>query len=208
MPDTNFVPGPVRIEDDSVADPVRAILFDVEAPSRAAFDRLLSILYDDLRVVAHRQLGDPGQGRTLSTTALVHEAYIRLADDPRVTARGRAYFFAAAARAMRRIVVEDARRRRRLKRGGGAQHLPLDETVACGVGPGIDVLDLENGLHQLATLAERPARVVECRFFAGLSVEETALALGVTDRTIKRDWAFARAWLFDYLHWHGSEPDS
>jgi RNA polymerase sigma factor (TIGR02999 family) len=109
---------------------------------------------------------------------------------------------------MRQIVVEYARRRQRLKRGGGAQFVPFDEALLPGIGSETEVLDLEQGLNQLATLAERPARVVECRFFAGLSVEDTALALGVTGRTVKRDWAFARAWLFNYLRDQRVGPDS
>lgn len=189
-------------------DQVTAILLDVDGPSRAVLDRLLPIIYDDLCAIAHRQLGDAGEGRTLSTTALVHEAYMRLAADARVTTRGRGYFFAAAAHAMRRIVVEYARRRRRLKHGGGVQIVPLDESLASVAGNDADLLDLEQGLSELATLGQRAARVVECRFFAGLTIEETALALGVTPRTVKRDWAFARSWLFDYLHGPRSRVDS
>lgn len=182
----------------NAGDSVTAILLDVELDPGNTLDRLFPIVYGDLRAVAHRQLaGD--QEQTLSTTALVHETYLRLADDTRVTARGRAYFFAAAAQAMRRIVVEYARRRQRLKRGGALQFVQLDEALASGIGTQNEFLDLERGLTELAQLSERAARVVECRFFAGLDVEDTALALGVTARTVKRDWAFARAWLFDYL---------
>jgi RNA polymerase sigma factor (TIGR02999 family) len=182
----------------SAGDLVTAILLDVEITPRTALDRLLPIVYDDLRAVAHRQLaGD--QAHTLSTTALVHEMYVRLADDVRITARGRAYFFAAAAHAMRRIVVEYARRRQRIKRGGDMQFVQLDEVLASGIGTHREFLDLEQGLTELAKLSERAAQVVECRYFAGLTVEDTALALGVSARTVKRDWAFARAWLFDYL---------
>lgn len=185
---------------------VTTILLEAEGSSRATLDRLLPLVYDELRAIAHHQLGLEQAAETLSTTALVHEAYMRLADSTRVTARGRAYFFAAAAHAMRRIVVEYARRRRRLKRGGGVPCLPLDEALVSGIGAQTDLLDLERGLTELTTIAERAATVVECRFFAGLSVEDTALALGVTDRTVKRDWAFARSWLFDYLR--GSRPET
>lgn len=185
--------------DSSTVDRVTTALLEPDA-SRARLDHLLGLIYDDLRAIAHRELGAGARRQTLSTTALVHEAYMRLADDTRVTARGRAYFFGAAARAMRRIVVEHARRRQRLKRGGGVSLLPLDEAIALMDGAEIEVLDLERGLTELARIAERPARVVECRFFAGLSVDDTALALGVTARTVKRDWSFARAWLFDFLH--------
>lgn len=182
----------------SIGDRITTILLEPGGP-RTGLDRLVPLIYDDLRAIAHRELMAAAPGQTLSTTALVHEAYLRLAHDGRVTARGRAYFFASAARAMRRIVVEQARRRKSLKRGGGAALLPFDEAIALMDGADVDILDLERGLSELATLAERPARVVECRFFAGLSVDDTALALGVTARTVKRDWSFARAWLFDYL---------
>lgn len=185
--------------ESSRVDQVTTVLLEPDT-SRSRLDHLLSLIYDDLRVIAHRELGEGDRSRTLSTTALVHEAYLRLADDTRVTAHGRAYFFAAAGRAMRRIVVEHARRRQRLKRGGGVPLVPLDEAIALMHGTEADCLDLERGLTALASIADRPARVVECRFFAGLSVDDTALALGVTARTVKRDWAFARAWLFDFLH--------
>ncbi|MGH7573647.1 MAG: ECF-type sigma factor [Longimicrobiales bacterium] len=192
----------------STADRVTTILLEAEGTSRAALDRLFPLIYDDLRAIAHRQLGGEGEAQTLSTTALVHEAYLRLTDSTRVTARGRAYFFAAAARAMRRIVVDYARRRRRVKRGGGVQIVPLDEALAPSVGIGAELLDLERGLTELAKLNPRAVAVVDCRFFAGLTIEDTALALGVAGRTVRRDWAFARAWLFDYLRreTQGREP--
>ena len=170
-------------------------------------DQLLPVVYDELRTIAHRQLRLERNSETLSTTALVHEAYLRLANDSRVLANGRAYFFAAAARAMRQIVVDYARRRKRLKRGAGATMVSLDEAAAMMNGAEIDVLDIERGLGALASVAERPMRVVECRFYGGLSVEDTALALGVTARTVKRDWAFARAWLLDFLR-HESAPST
>lgn len=175
------------------------VLLEVEGPSHAPLDRVVPLVYGELRRLAHRQLRLEQHAQTLSTTALVHEAYLRLVGGERVTARGRAYFFASAARAMRQIVVDHARRRRRLKRGGGVPAVALDETIAALDGSRVEVLDLERGLEKLAALAERPARVVECRFYGGLSIEDTALALGVTARTVKRDWAFARAWLYEYL---------
>jgi RNA polymerase sigma factor (TIGR02999 family) len=188
----------------SVADQVTAVLLDAEISSRAALDGLLPLIYDELRAIAHRQVaGD--QALTLCTTALVHEAYMRLAPDTRITARGRAYFFAAAARAMRRIVIEYARRRKRLKRGGDICFVQLDESLAGGIGTDTELLELEHGLEELSRRFERPARVVECRFFAGLTVEDTARALGVTARTVKRDWVFARTWLFDYLQGRNRE---
>src|SRR5690606_27472828 len=136
---------------------------------------------------------------TLQTTALVHEAYFRLADDTKVTARGRAYFFAAAARAMRQVLVDHARRRNAAKRGGGVEPVSLDETRLAVDELAAELLDLDRELERLAALNERHARVVECRFFAGLSVEETAAALDVSPRTVKSDWALARAWLYETL---------
>ena len=172
---------------------------DADGADHTRLDHLFPLVYEELRDVAHRQLLHERSAATLSTTALVHEAYLRLATDARVAQHGRAYFFAAAAQAMRRIVIDYARRRQRLKRGGGVAAIALTESLTLMNTPDIDVLDLDRGLVRLAALAERPSRVVECRFFGGLSVEDTALVLGVTTRTVKRDWAFARAWLFDYL---------
>lgn len=177
---------------------ISAIL-TTERPDGSSLDSLLPVVYDELREMAHRHLRRDRDGQTFSTTDLVHEAYLRLAGSDGITARGRAYFFAAAAQAMRRIMVDEARRRRRLKRGGGRSLVTLDQAHGITDGDTVEVLDLEQGLEVLATLAPRPARVVECRFYGGLSVEDTALALGVTSRTVKRDWAFARAWLYDHL---------
>lgn len=181
-------------------DQVTAILVQAEGgDGPPALDHLIPLVYDELRTMAARRLRSDGADLTLSPTELVHEAYMRLADATRVTARGRAYFFASAARAMRQIVVDHARRRSRRKRGGGKRTITLNDAIALIGESEIDVLDLERGLDRLATLAERSVHVVECRFFGGLSVEDTALTLGVTPRTVNRDWQFAKAWLFDYL---------
>lgn len=165
----------------------------------APLDLLLPLVYDELREMANKRLRRDRGNLTLSPTELVHEAYLRLGDTSGVTARGRAYFFGAAAQAMRRIIVDHARRRGRHKRGGGERPITLDEALVLADGTEADVLDIEDGLQQLATIAERPARVVECRFYGGLSVDDIAVALGVTPRTVNRDWQFARAWLHDYL---------
>lgn len=149
--------------------------------------------------MAGRRLRSEHRTPTLSPTELVHEAYVRLADATRITKRGRAYFFAAASRAMRQIVVDHARARGRAKRGGGVELLTLNEELALTDSTALDVLELEEGLEGLGGVSERAARVVECRFYGGLSVDETADALGVTARTVNRDWQFARAWLFDRL---------
>jgi RNA polymerase sigma factor (TIGR02999 family) len=182
-------------------DPVTTVLLEAARSETVPppLDQLVSLVYDDLHAMAAGRLRASGADLTLSPTDLVHEAYVRLADSTRVTRRGRAYFFAAAARAMRRIMVDHVRRRSRLKRGGGERAITLDDAVAFGGGGPVDVLDLERGLERLYTIAARPVRVVECRFYGGLSIDDTALALGVTARTVNRDWQFARAWLYDYL---------
>ena len=180
---------------------ITAILLQTDAGSAdpAPIGLLLPLVYDELREMAGRRLRREGKDLTLSPTELVHEAYLRLGDTSNVTARGRAYFFAAAAQAMRRIIVDHARRRGRQKRGGGERVVTLDEGLALIDGAHVEVLEVEDGLVQLAAVAERAARVVECRFYAGLSIDDTAMALGVTTRTVNRDWQFARAWLHDHL---------
>ncbi len=156
-----------------------------------------SVVYDELRQIAMRQWR--GSGDTLQATALVHEAYMRLADDARVLSRGRAYFFASAANAMRQIAVDHARKRSRVKRGGGEAPVTLKTSDAEVEGLATDVLDLHHALERLAELNGRQARVVECRYFGGLDVKETAEALEISPRTVKRDWTLARAWLFREL---------
>lgn len=182
-------------------DRITAILLQAEGREGTppSLDALLPAVYDELRAMARGRLRHERADLTLSPTELVHEAYLRLADATRVTDRGRAYFFAAAAQAMRRIVVEHARRRARLKRGGGRVAITLDEALALPAGAEVEVLDLDEALDRLGEIAPRAARVVECRFYGGLGVEETAVALDVTPRTVNRDWGFARAWLFDHL---------
>ena len=178
-----------------------ALLLAAEAEPDGAdtMSRLLPLIYDELREMAHRQLARERPGHTLHTTALVHEAYLRLVDQTQVTARGRAYFFGAAARAMRRILVEHARKRNADKRGGGRPAVRLDEHAGRIDAFAGDLLDLDRALDQLARLSERQARVVECRFFGGLSIDETAAALDVSPRTVRYDWTLARAWLYQTL---------
>lgn len=156
---------------------------------------LFSLVYEELRRLARHQLHGEAAGHTLRTTALVHEAYIRLVDGSRIGTVGRGYFFGAAARAMRQILVDHARRRRAAKRGGGVAALTLeDSAVAVNVVAG-ELIDLDRALTRLAELNPRHARVVECRFFGGLDVNDTAAVIGVSARTVKSDWAVARAWL-------------
>jgi RNA polymerase sigma-70 factor (ECF subfamily) len=171
-----------------------------DAPDDAdAQEQLLPLLYDELRQMAHQQLAHERRDHTLQTTALVHEAYLRLVDQTQVTERGRAYFFGAAARAMRRVLVDYARRRRQKKRGGGQVRLSLDEDQIAVDAYADELIDLDAALERLAALNPRSARVVECRFFGGLTLEETAAALDVSRRTVENDWALARAWLRDAL---------
>ena len=165
----------------------------------ARLDALLPLVYDELRILAHRQLAGERAGHTLQTTALVHEAYVRLVDDTRVTRKGRAYFFGAAARAMRQVLVDHARRHAAKKRGGAARPVSLDAATLAVDEIADELLDLDRALEELAGRNPRHARVVECRYFGGLSVEETADALDVSPRTVKYDWALARAWLYDAL---------
>jgi len=163
-------------------------------------DRIFPFVYDELRSMAHRRLAGEGKNATIDTGALVHEAYIRLVDETRVASRGRAYFFAAAARAMRRVLVDAARRRNADKRGGGARPVTLEDGAAAVDGFAAELIDLDRALERLAAEHPRLAAVVECRFFGGLSTEETAEALGVSVRTVKYDWSMARAWLHRTLH--------
>jgi RNA polymerase sigma factor (TIGR02999 family) len=166
---------------------------------REAFDQLVPVVYQELRQMARRQLAGHAR-QTLDTTALVNEAYMRMVDRDSVPMRSRAYFFGAAARAMRQVLVDAARRRNRAKRGGGQSGATLDtQQVACD-DVAAEVLELHEGLERLAQHYPRQARIVECRFFGGLTVEETALALDLSPRTVVRDWTLARAWLYRALH--------
>jgi len=160
-----------------------------------ALDRLLPLVYAELRRVAHRYMRDERPNHPLQTTALVHEAYLRLIDVTRVDWQSRNHFFAVSAQMMRRILVEAARRRNAGKRGGDASHVALDEAFVPAADRGADLLALDEALEHLATLAPRKARVVELRYFAGLSVKETADVLGVSVETVMRDWRMAKLWL-------------
>ena len=156
---------------------------------------LFSLIHKELHDQAHRFLRKERREHTLQTTALVNEAYVKLADQ-NVAWESRTQFFAIAATLMRRILVDYAKHRQRLKRGGKADSLPLDDALEVAIsGVNFDVLALDQALHRLAANEEHLARVVELRFFSGLDVPETAEVLGVSESTVKRDWAMARAWL-------------
>lgn len=174
---------------------VTKLLAEWSKGDRAALETLMPLVYGELRRVAGNYLKQEKQGHTLSPTALVHEAYLRLVTQ-KLPWQNRAHFFSVAAQMMRRILVDHARSHRYLKRGGGALTLELSEALATPERREIDLLALDDALHSLAKLDERQSRMVELRFFAGLSIEETSEVLGVSAPTVKREWASARAWLF------------
>lgn len=161
----------------------------------AALGRLVPLVYDDLRRIARGQLRRRRPGDTLATTGLVHEAYVRLVDQSRASWRDRGHFFAVSAIAMRQIVVDHARRRMRVKRGGDRVTVPLAEVQEPAAREAAQILEIDQALERLAKIDARLAQVVECRYFAGLTEEETAAALGVSVRTAQREWFKARAWL-------------
>jgi len=156
---------------------------------------LMPLVYEELRRLASRHLDRERAGHTLQPTALVHEAYLRLVDQKKARWRNRSHFFAIAAQMMRRILVDYARARRFAKRGGGAYQAPLDEAIFVSDERAAHVVALDEALIELARFDERMSRIVELRFFCGLSVEETADALGVSPGTVMRDWTLAKAWL-------------
>jgi RNA polymerase sigma factor (TIGR02999 family) len=165
-----------------------------------AFDRLIPLVYDDLRRIAHKRLQSERADHTLSTTAVVHEAYLQLVGGELVTWQDRAHFFAVAARVIRNVLVDYARRHRAEKRGGREIHIPLHEDVAGVEPPSFELLALDEALQSLAHHDSRLEGIVECRFFGGMSMKDTAAALGVSLRTAERDWRRARAYLYDALH--------
>ena len=176
------------------------LLIRAGAGEAGAVERMFPLVYDELRRIAHRHLTREPTGRTLSTTELVHEAYLKLVDQTRVEWKGRAHFLSVAAVAMRRILVDRARGRRRLKRGSAPHAVPLESIDLTADERADLVVALDEALERLRVLDDRQARVVECRFFGGMTEEETAEALGVGVRTARRDWAKARSWLYAELY--------
>jgi len=166
---------------------------------RQALDQLTSIVYGDLRRLAHRYMAGERTGHTLQTTALINEVYVRLVDIGGVSWQDRGHFFALCARLMRRILTDLARARYTHKRGSGAQVLDLDEALVVGATPRRELVALSDALDRLAKLDPRKARVVELRFYGGLSVEESAGVLEVSPETVMRDWRLAKAWLWREL---------
>jgi RNA polymerase sigma factor (TIGR02999 family) len=174
---------------------VTALLIDAQQRRAGALDELLLLVYGELRAVAGAYLRRERADHTLQPTALVHEVFLRLVDQRSATWQNRAHFFAIAAQAMRRILVDHARHHRAEKRGGGARLITLDQVGDLAADQPVDVELVNDALDRLASLDERQARVVELRFFGGLSIEETAEAMGISSATVKREWVLAKAWL-------------
>jgi RNA polymerase sigma-70 factor (ECF subfamily) len=173
-----------------------------------ALERLLPQVYRELRALAHRRMRAEGSGvQTLQTTALVHEAYVRLVDGARVDWHDRAHFYAVCARLMRRILIDRARARRAAKRGGEAVEFPIEDCDGAQPASQDDLLALDEALERLTRADPRKGRVVELRYFGGLSVEDTAAALGISVETVKRDWKTARTWLRRDLRLRPGAPD-
>ena len=174
---------------------VTQLLREGSKGNKEALDQLLPIVYDELRLQAARYLRREKAGHTLQTTALIHEAYIRLIDQRNVDWQNRAQFFGIAAQLMRRILVDHARTRKRAKRGGSNVRVSLDKAMVVAKDPDLDLVELDQALDRLAEIDPQQSRIVELRFFSGLSVEETAEVLRISPATVKRDWSMAKAWL-------------
>lgn len=175
------------------------LLVDYSNGKREALDVLTPMVYKELRNLAARYLRRERSDHTLQSTALVHEAYLRLIDQNQVQWQNRAHFFGVAAQMIRRILVDHARTRHAQKRGGNAQKLSLDEAIGLPEQRDLDIIALDDALKQLAELDPQQSKVIELRFFGGLSIEETAEAIGISPATVKREWVTARAWLLRQL---------
>lgn len=178
---------------------VTALLQAWAAGDEVARDKLIPIVYKELHGLAHHYMAGEQMDGTLQTTGLVHELYVRLVDVQRIGWTGRTHFFAVCAQLMRRALVDAARSRKAAKRGGQALHVPADEDLLPSPEPPVDILALDQALDRLAVFDLRKSRVVELRFFGGLDVKETAVALDVSAQTVQRDWRLAKVWLFREL---------
>jgi RNA polymerase sigma-70 factor, ECF subfamily len=179
----------------SPASVVSQLLKDWGQGDESALDKLIPLVYEELRKIAHYQMARERAGHTLQTTALVNEVCLRLIGGAEIPWQDRAHFMALSAQLMRRVLVDHARGRGRAKRGGAVQKLSLDESLAIPVGPDADIARLDDALNALAAADARKAKTVELRFFGGFSVEETAKVLNVSVRTVMNDWQFAKVWL-------------
>jgi RNA polymerase sigma factor (TIGR02999 family) len=181
---------------DSPKAEITRILADVESGDKGAFDRLLPVVYDELKRLAKARMQGQSTSQTLQPTALVHEAYIRLIGDEAVAWQSRGHFFAAAALAMRHILVDRARRRSRARRGGDRQRVELQDAPATAEPDPDELLALDEALSRLERAEPRRAKVVALKYFGGLTIDEIATALHVATPTVERDWQFAKTWLY------------
>jgi RNA polymerase sigma factor (TIGR02999 family) len=189
------------MDEPSVSPPrVTQLLAQWSHGDDAALAQLTPLVYDELRRLAHHYMEGQRLNHTLQTTALVNEAYLRLADQTNPRWQNRAHFFAVAARAMRQILVSYARSQQSQKRGGGALKVELDEVALISPGESKEIVDLHEALERLATLDSRKAQVVELKYFGGLNYEEMAEVLKISHVTVRRDWEFAKVWLYTELH--------
>ncbi len=186
---------PVDNENDKNRSELADILSAVSEGDLASRESLMELVYDDLRRLAGSYLRDSSEYQTLQPTALVHEAFLKLAANEDVNQLQRSHFFAIAAKAMRQVLVSHFRKRMSAKRGGGMKRIPLDEAMVISPRRGDDVLAVDEAIRKLQQIDERRARVVEMRFFGGMMIEETAMAIGVSPRTIRNLWTATRAWL-------------
>jgi RNA polymerase sigma factor (TIGR02999 family) len=180
---------------DSPPEEITGLLLDWGKGNKDALDRVIPLVYQELRRLAHRQMRRERTGDTFQTTALINEAYLRLVDYARVRPRDRAHFFAIAAQAMRRILIERARSRRSTKRGSGAQKVSLEEIANVSNERAADLVALDEALTKLAVIDSRKAQIVELKYFGGMTIEEAAEVLGVSTPTVERDWKMAKIWL-------------
>lgn len=186
---------------------VSQLLRDWSSGDQAALDKLIPVVYQELRRLARHYMRNERAGHTLQTTALVNEAYMRLAGYKEMRWQSRAHFFAVSAQVMRRILVEHARRRNFAKRGGGAQKVALDEAAVVSAGRSAEVIAVEEALTDLESWDPRKGKIVELRFFGGLSIEETAEVLKISPTTVQREWRSAKAWLYRAISEEGGvEP--
>ena len=183
----------------SAGHDITRLLQDVSSEKRGAIDQLLPLIYNELHQLAHRQHLRFSDLKTLNTTAVVHEAYIKLVDRNHQDWQSRSHFFCVAARAMRQILLDYARKKNSQKRGGGKAHVSTDDAILISDTEAEELVALDEALKRLEQVDPRQSRVVECRFFAGMTIEETAAVLDVSPITVKRDWRVAQAWLFREL---------
>jgi RNA polymerase sigma factor (TIGR02999 family) len=182
-----------------MAESVTQLLIDLSKGDKRALDELLPVVYNELKRIARYYMSSERASHTLQPTALVHETYLKLIDQHKADWQNRAHFFGLATQVMRRILVNHARDRKADKRGGGAQQVSLSVVVESFERPDVDILSLNEALEELAQIDTRKARVVELKFFGGLTTKEIAEVLQISDATVEREWSFARAWLFDEI---------